>query len=536
MEMIGVFNGEGVPAVAVQIRKGRVLSYDWHLRVYSGVKTTMDNHNVKAVLTPAEMAQADAAAIKAGTSGVALMAAAGQAVYSAVTQRFSQCRVLVVCGPGNNGGDGYVVARLLRDQGWPVSVASPDAALPVSPDALHHARLWQGDIHRLCAGLLDTADLVIDALFGAGLQRPLAEPVAGFVQALNRSQRPVCAIDLPSGVNGTTGQVLGNASVQARLTVTFFRKKPGHLLLPGRGLCGELVLADIGIPDVVLDTIVPATFENDPVLWLRDFPWPRSDGHKYHRGHTLVVGGQSMTGAARLAARAAARMGAGLVTVAAPVCAWSVYATALEAIMVSPYTDSASLQDIFSDARKNVLVVGPGAGAGGQTREHVRAALATRRRVVLDADALTAFASGPQVLFDALHPECVLTPHEGEFARLFPNLSEGGKLERARAAAIQAGAVVLLKGADTIIAAPDGRAVVNTNAPPWLATGGSGDVLTGLIAGLLSQGMNPLWAACAAVWLHGQAAAAVGLGLVAEDLPDRIPEVLQALYARTSLG
>ena len=488
----------------------------------------MDNQNLQALLTPVEMGHADALTIKAGTPGAELMQIAGQAVCNVLMQRFVPCAVLVVCGPGNNGGDGYVIARLLQAAGWPVTVASIDGARPAHGDAAFHARLWEGEVHALSASLLEGTGLVVDALFGAGLQRPLEGVAATFARALIQRSIPVCAVDLPSGVNGATGLVMENA-VKADICVTFFRKKPGHVLVPGRLFCGEIIVADIGIPSHVLDTLVPDTFENDPVLWLRDFPWPTVQGHKYHRGHVLVVGGQTMTGAARLAARAAARIGAGLVTVAAPVFAWPVYAAALEGIMVTPFTDMSSLQDIFSDARKNVLVVGPGAGVGGQTRDQVMGALATGRRVVLDADALTSFASRPEVLLGSLNHECVLTPHEGEFSRLF-GLENCDRLARVREASRQSGAVVVLKGPDTVIAAPDGRVVINTNAPPWLATGGTGDVLTGLIAGLMSQGMTPFYAACAAVWVHGQAATDFGPGLVSEDLPGRVPEVLHYLY------
>lgn len=489
----------------------------------------MDTHNVKAVLAPLEMGRADALTIQAGTLGTDLMQAAGQAVANAIMQRWSSRPTLVVCGPGNNGGDGYVVARLLQAQGWQVTVASIDGSRPTATDAAFHAGLWEGPIVPLSSELLNDAGLVVDALFGAGLQRDLGGKVADFVQALNQRRLPVCAVDLPSGLDGATGQVKGEA-VCAELSVTFFRKKPGHLLYPGKSLCGKVIVADIGIPDAVLDTLLPATHENDPQLWLRDFPWPDVQGHKYHRGHVLVVGGQTMTGAGRLSARAAARIGAGLVTVAAPVFSWAVYASALESIMVKPFTDMASLQEIYADTRKNVLVIGPGAGVGGQTREHVLGALATGRRVVLDADAITSFATRPEVLLEALNHACVLTPHEGEFGRLF-GPGPDDKLTRVRQAAQKSGAVVLLKGADTVIAAPDGQAVINSNAPPWLATGGTGDVLTGLIAGLLAQGMTPFRAACAAVWIHGQAACDFGPGLMAEDLPALVPGVLQHLHA-----
>ncbi len=490
----------------------------------------MDNHDLQAILTPAEMTRADAAAIESGTPGTTLMASAGLAVANAICQRWAPRRVLVVCGPGNNGGDGYVLARHLKAEGWPVVLASSTGRLPAKGDAAHHAGLWKGEVKPLSVSLLDEAELVVDALFGAGLDRPLAGNVAEFMQALTHRSVPVCAVDLPSGLDGATGQVLGIAA-QAELTVTFFRKKPAHLLNPGRSLCGEVIVADIGIPAGVLSQLAPVTFENDPVLWLRDFPWPSALGHKYHRGHVLVVGGQTMTGAARLSARAAARAGAGLVTVAAPAYAWPVYAAALEGIMVKPFTDTASLKDVFSDSRKNVLVVGPGAGVGGQTREYVLAALATGRRVVLDADAITSFSSSPNALLSALNHECVLTPHEGEFARVFGD-SEGSKLVRAREAAQRSGAVVLLKGADTVIAGPDGQAVINSNGTPFLATGGTGDVLTGLIAGLMAQGMTPFWAACAAAWIHGQAASDFGPGLVSDDLPGQVPGVLRGLLER----
>jgi len=489
------------------------------------MKTAFDT----ALLLPEEMARADALAIQSGVPGTQLMTAAGQAVAHEIMHRWAPCSVVVACGPGNNGGDGYVVARVLAEQGWPVRVAAPEARGPKpATDAAHHAAQWKGPVEVLSERLLDPAPgLVVDGLYGAGLSRPLDDAAARFCEALMHHQVPVCAIDLPSGIEGAGGQIMGHIAVRATLTVTFFRKKPGHVLLPGRVHCGETVVANIGIPSDVLDAISPEVFENDPALWLRDYPWPRQEGHKYHRGYVLVSGGEIMTGAARLASRAAARIGAGLVTVAAPAPAWQVYASALESVMVAPYSNLDGFNQLLADARRNVLVVGPGAGPGGHTRDQTLAALATGRRVVLDADALTAFQDTPQALLSALSPECVLTPHEGEFARLFS--TEGNKLARARRAAAQCNAVVLLKGADTVIASPDGRAVINTNAPPDLATGGAGDVLSGFIAGLLAQGMTPFKAACAAVWLQGDAATRHGPGLVAEDLIESVKPALSAL-------
>jgi NAD(P)H-hydrate epimerase len=337
---------------------------------------------------------------------------------------------------------------------------------------------------------------------------------------------PVVAVDVPSGVDGASGEVRGVAP-QAALTVTFFRRKPGHLLLPGRLLCGETVVAQIGIKTSVLDAVAPDTAANDPSWWLGDFPWAETDGHKYSRGHALVAGGAAMTGAARLAARSAARVGAGLVTVAAPEPAFQIYAAALTGVIVAPIADVDGFAALLADKRRNAALIGPGAGTGPETRDKALKILGASKSTVLDADALTVFAGCAADLCAAIKSPCVLTPHEGEFGRLFEN--SGSKLERARRAAKASGAVVVLKGADTVIAAPDGRAAINENAPPTLATAGSGDVLAGLVLGLLAQGMPAFEAASAAVWLHGAAAHAFGAGLVAEDLIETLPAVLAGL-------
>ncbi|MFW7341316.1 NAD(P)H-hydrate dehydratase [Pollutimonas sp. H1-120] len=479
-----------------------------------------------ALLTPGQMALADQAAIQGGITGTALMEAAGAAVANAVAARWSKRPVLIACGPGNNGGDGFVAARHLRGAGWPVTVAVLDGKEPSTGDAAYHAGLWDGPFEPLSVSLLEGAGLVVDALFGAGLSRPLDGSAAEFIAAVKHSDIPVCAIDMPSGLDGASGAILGHAAT-AELTVTFFRKKPGHILMPGKSLCGHVLVADIGIPAAVLDRIGPDTFENAPDLWLHSFPWPSLDGHKYLRGHALVVGGRIMTGAARLTAQACARMGAGLVTVAAPATVWHIYAAALTSVMVHPMRESGALDDILADARINAVVVGPGAGVSDVTQRHALQALASKRAVVLDADAISVFGSDPQSMFDAIQGPCVLTPHDGEFNRIFS--AGGDKLQRARHAAAQSGAVVVLKGADTVIAAADGRAIINSNAPPQLATGGTGDVLAGLIAGLLAQGMDAFDAAAAAVWVHGEAAALFGPGLVSEDLQHKVPRVLRRL-------
>ena len=471
------------------------------------------------------MSYADRATITSGVPGTTLMHRAGVAVADAIGRRWRRCPVLVLCGPGNNGGDGFVVAQTLQSRGWPVKLGLLGERSALKGDAAQAAQRWAGEFHPISLSLLDGTGLVVDAAFGAGLAREFDGVAAEVLLEASRQGVAVCAVDMPSGVDGETGAVRGTA-VPAALTVTFFRKKPGHLLLPGRQLCGDLEVADIGIPAWVLEEIAPATYENAPKLWLDSLVWPGPDTHKYRRGHALINGGLIMTGAARLAAMSAARSGAGLVTIAVPAPAWPVYAASMLSVMVEALpTDE--LEPALHDARRNVILIGPGAGVNGNTRRNVLAAAATRRALVLDADALTAFSSHRDTLFQALHDHCVLTPHEGEFARLFD--MAGSKLQRARAAALQSGAVIVLKGSDTVIAAPDGKAVINAHTSPWLATGGTGDVLAGMITGLLAQGVPPYQAACAAVWMHGEAARMVGPGLLAEDLPNKLPQVLRQL-------
>jgi len=479
------------------------------------------------ILTTAEMAEADAFAVRAGVASLTLMENAGRAVADAIAARFRPCPVAVLCGPGNNGGDGFVVARLLDELGFTVRVATAGghAMNRSGGDAAAMAARWSGDTAALTPDALRGVRLVVDGLFGAGLARPLTGAYAQIVEALN--DLPVVAIDLPSGVSGDTGQPLSGVYVRAALTVTFHCKKPAHLLLPGRALCGEIVVAAIGIPPEAATTRL---HENTPALWR--YPWPKTEGHKYGRGHCVVVsGGPAATGAARLAARGALRIGAGLVSVASPPNAVMVNAAHLTAIMLKPFDGAEGLAKLLEDKRLNALVLGPGLGVRGETREMVEAVLKRGAACVLDADALTSFKDDPEALFARLHDRCVLTPHDGEFERLFPGLADEGasKVETVRTAAARAGCTVLLKGGDTVIADPGGKTAISANAPAYLATAGSGDVLAGFIGGLLAQDMTAFDAACAGVWLHGDAAARFGPGLIAEDLPEILPKSLAAL-------
>jgi hydroxyethylthiazole kinase-like uncharacterized protein yjeF len=493
-----------------------------------------------AVLSPAQMYEADRLTIEAGTPGLELMENAGGACARAIAKRYRPGRAVVLCGLGNNGGDGFVIARHLAKDGWQVTLHLLGDVAKLKGDAALMAKKWRGEVKPLGEADLKNTDLIVDALFGAGLDRAVTGTAAELIIAAHGGHVPVMAVDMPSGIDGRSGAVRGVA-FDAGLTVTFFRKKPGHLLMPGRGHCGETLVVDIGIDVTRLAKIAPQDhdliYENAPGLWRENFPTPRLGGHKYGRGHAISVsGGMRSTGAARLAAMAALRCGAGLVTVASPASALVVNASHLTAIMLARAETDVELARMLDDRRKNAVVIGPGCGVGGKTRGKVRAVLASGVATVLDADGLTSFAQTPEALFEAIGelPErpVVLTPHSGEFKHIFNGLAgeDDSKTENCRKAAAASGAVVVAKGPDTVIGAPDGRCVINANAPPTLATAGSGDVLAGIICGLLAQGMPGFEAACAAGWLHGAAGDAFGPGLIAEDIISMLPAALPLAF------
>jgi hydroxyethylthiazole kinase-like uncharacterized protein yjeF len=493
-------------------------------------------NNGLELLSSAEMGAADRQAVVLGVPSLTLMERAGACVAAeAAALAGSRGRdIAIICGPGNNGGDGFVAGRLLRERGYSVRLALVGDPAALAGDAGVMANRYGATIGEgsTAGTICRSADIVIDALFGAGLNRAITGPGASAVEAMNASGRPILAVDVPSGLDGSTGDTAGLV-VRATRTVTFFRLKPGHLLLPGRALCGETVLADIGMPTGVLAAVAPRTWRNAPPLWQAHFPRVKGDGHKYSRGHAVVVsGGIEMSGAARLCARGALRMGAGLVTVASPPDALQAHAAQLNATLLKAGSTPQQIRALLADKRFNAVAIGPGLGRAGEALEQVHAVLASGAAAVLDADAITVAAASASDFFRAIAaiPDrpVVLTPHEGEFKRLFPSAG-GSKLDRAREAARLSGAVVLLKGPDTVIAAPDGAAAINDNAPPTLATAGSGDVLTGFVLGLLAQGMPSWEAACTAVWLHGASARLFGPGLIAEDLPEALPRALAAL-------
>ncbi len=486
------------------------------------------------IITSDEMRAIDAASAAGGVPTRTLMENAGRAVAEAIVRRFPQQKTAVLCGPGNNGGDGWVAARALREMGWPVWVETLVARESLKGDAAEAAAAYTGDVYALGASGA-TAELFVDALFGAGLSRPLEGETARLA-ALLPAER-VVAVDVPSGVSGDDGNPLGGVCFEAALTVTFVRKKPAHVLMPGRAWCGEVVVADIGAPESVVAAQNVTLWENGPERW--SLPWPEADAHKHERGHVIVAsGGRARTGAARLSARSALRGGAGLVTVLSPSDAIAENAAQLTAIMLREADGEASFAEAARTAQ--AMVIGPAFGTSDAHYKLLLAALEAKPRcpLVLDADAITLLAP----MTHGLEAHDVMTPHVGEFRRAFPGIWSNAStpIEAARAAAAYARCVVLLKGASTVIAAPDGRAIVNTTGTPFLATAGSGDVLAGLIAGLIAQGMESFDAAAAGAWLHGQAGAAFGPGLTADDLPGILPSVFNALapglLARKPLG
>jgi hydroxyethylthiazole kinase-like uncharacterized protein yjeF len=487
------------------------------------------DHPELAVLTAAEMRAAEQAAFARGLPSFEAMRRAGLAVADAVMARWpaGEREIHVLCGPGNNGGDGFIAAETLRAAGYRVVVHAVRGKSAYGGDAARAASLWQGDVRTpdpaILAGLAGSA-IVVDALFGIGLDRPLGAEATALAEAINASRATVVAVDIASGVHADDGRIMG-AALDADLTVTFSWRKRGHALQPGAAICGEVLVADAGFEAADLATINPSTWLNAPALWSSAYPLPKPADHKYERGHAIIVGGGVMTGAARLAARAARRVGVGLLTLAVPPEAWAIYAADQPGAIVRPVRDLAAFAALAGDERISALLVGSGLEPDAHTGDLVRTCIALGRPAVIDGGGLTVLA-GSNAL-DAGHGELVLTPHEGEFGRLFPDLvARPSKLERAAEAARRSGCVVVLKGSDTAIAAPDGRAIVSDGAPPTLATAGSGDVLAGIITGLLGLHMPPFEAAAMGVWLHARAAEGFGVGLIAEDLPDRLPAAL----------
>lgn len=486
------------------------------------------------ILTAEEIRRAEKITIDGGTSGFDLMQAAGNAVAAEITSTIDPCPVLVLCGPGNNGGDGFIIAAKLKSLSWAVRVACLVKKTALKGDAAQAAQKWDGEIEALNSNLaLRDSKLVIDAIYGTGFKGALEPELITLLDKIRTKKCAVVAVDVPSGVEATSATV-AEGTLKADLTITFARRKPVHLIAPARHVCGRILRKDIGIADETISQTGSNCFENNPALWLANFPVPDHASHKYSRGHALVYAGSERTGAGCLAAMAAQRAGAGIVSIACAPAVRQICATARASLLVENCADVETFKELLRDQRKTATVIGPGALGCDITaealREYTLAALAHNRACVLDGDIFTAFADKPVTLFEKLDPaRHVLTPHAGEVLRLYGDF-KGSKLDQARSAASKSNAVIVFKGSETVIAEPSGLAVVDIGGPPTLATAGSGDVLAGLIAGLAAQGMPVFFAACAAVWLQGAAARKAGLGLVAEDIISLIPQVLRDLY------
>ena len=488
------------------------------------------------IVTASEMYRAEEAAARAGVSKLELMENACQSVVSEVTSRWTPRKTLVLCGPGQNGGDGLGVACLLQQRRWLIDVVRcfPDKGFEGNAQIM--SERWGGPWMDLESVRLEDYALVVDAVLGIGLKRELEARLSRFFEKINALNIDVVAVDIPTGISSDTGAVLGG-SLQANLTVTLGWPKPAHLLLPGKSVCGQIVVSDIGVGENNLGNDAPSIKINGPNLWWDKIPRLRPENHKYHRGHSVIVGGGSKnsTGAARLAAEASLRSGSGLVTLWVPSDALVDYSSAPAAILLEGRDAPLEISEFLKDDRKNVVLIGPGCGVSEQTRILTKQILLSPKRVVLDADALTSFSPNPAVLFDLISSNTVLTPHSGEFAKLFKGLSYGDKISLTRAAAKTSGAIIIYKGNDTVIAEPGGKAVVNFNAPTNLATAGTGDVLSGIVSGLLAQGCSPFDASCISVWCHSRAATYAGQGLIADDLLQKIPKVFQELEGYLSL-
>ncbi len=503
------------------------------------------------VLTADEMRAIERDAMERGlATGRELMERAGRGAVRTIGAHWPDLepggarRAVVLCGPGNNGGDGFVVARHLHALGWRCDLYAMEGAGGADAAAMRAAWEPLGLVHRLGPGdrpSLEGAALIVDALFGTGLSRPVELAAIALLREAARADGGprVVALDMPSGRCADSGRRIGPDAAEANLTLAFHAPKRGHYLGDAPDACGALRVVDIGLPDAGAG------------LPLIDAPrWEtisKRGGHKYRHGHAVILGGASgKGGAARMAAQAALRIGAGLVTLVVPPEAIVENAARLDAVMLHTAGDAHALRGFLSDARLNAVGLGPGLGRGAATRAWVEAVLDGPRAAVLDADALTAFEDRPEALFDLLRPGDVLTPHDGEFARLFPDLAlelsgeaatgpAASRIDAARAAARRAGAVILLKGPDSIVAAPDGRAALHAavygRAVPWLATAGAGDTLTGMITGLAARGLGGFEAVSAAVWLHVEAARRAGPGLIAEDLAPALPGLFRDLAA-----
>lgn len=468
------------------------------------------------ILTAEQMYRADKETCAKIMPEIQLMENAGFAAACQIARNYHKCPVLVLCGTGNNAGDGLVVARILQQWGWPVEVALTGQEERMSPCAKINAEKFNGFKRQLSFKRLEkmkkNGGLIIDAIFGIGLSRPVQDDIADFFRAVNESNLPCVALDIPSGIHADTGEVLG-ASLYCDMTITFCRPKIGHFLYPGKEYVGELVVCPIGIPDEIVRQNRPSFYENTPEL----FSLPESSPyhHKYSKGATLIRAGK-MCGAARLAALANRRAGSGLTAVSCTTQAYPVFASDTAGTVIQTADTAQDFSEHVNSSKISAVVIGMGADKKDDTKAFLHLIAASEKPFVADAGAL------PFIKGIKKRSHGVITPHAGEFTRLFPELKGKNKLVQALTAAETLGCTVVLKGADTIIASAKGTVAINSVSNFDLATAGCGDVLDGIIGAMLAQGLPPFEAACAGVWLHSRAAEKAGKNMIAEDIIDHL--------------
>jgi len=491
------------------------------------IKKNILNH---VILSCKNHKDLDKRTIKKFIPGYKLMENAGGVIFKIIKKKFKKKKkIKILCGPGNNGGDGFVVAKLLEENGFQdVELFCLVTKNKLKGDAKIAANNFNKNLKSFNDFKISSNDLIIDGIFGSGLKRNISGNLKKIIEKINL-KKPYCiSIDTPSGINGDTGEIQGTA-LKSNDTITFTTKKPGHLLSPGSEYCGNVIVGDIGINLEKL-SFKPRIFENHPDNWRSKFPWPNQKSHKYTRGFSLIICGEKMTGASRLAARAAARIGCGLLCLGVPRKSFNIYSTENPIALIEIVDDKKDLNNLLKDKRINTILIGPGFGISKKKLELILKVVKEKKRlIVLDADALK---NNFKKILLKNKTKIVITPHEGEFLQVLKDLNIKNKknkfsivIEFIKKTKIN----LILKGNKTLICSQDGKISINTNTSPFLATGGSGDVLAGMITGLISQGMDIFNACCASVWIHGEIGRMKGPGLIAEDLPEMIPKVLKKL-------
>jgi len=457
------------------------------------------------------------------------MERAGHEVFKLIENNFTKKQsVIVLCGPGNNGGDGFVVARYLMEEGYKVKVYTFANKDNYIGDALEALKNFKGVIKALSFFNLEKKALIVDALFGIGLKRKIKGRLKKIFQQIKKSNNPVVSVDIPSGISSSDGKILGSA-IKATFTVTFHRKKAGHVLGDGKEFSGKLSVVDIGFSNKKMKN---RYIENSPHLWVKYFPWKKISGHKYSRGRVVVHGGQKeFTGATILSAQAALRTGTGSVKIICSKNTLQIYSLKFPSVLKTEINNIYQLEKFLKKEKITSILIGPGAGSNKKVKEIVKLILRKVKYAVIDADALTCFKNDLKSLYNLLDKNKIITPHLGEFHRIFPTIKKKlNNVDKVLIATKLTKSNIVLKGSSTIIISYDKKIIINDHSSSELAVIGSGDVLSGLIVSLVGdKKMSPFLAGCAATWIHGDIAKKYGKGLIAEDIVKGIPAALKRL-------